>query len=83
MSLFKLGIRPAGKSLFQHVCGDHAELCPAYVLDSLERDCDQSHEHAPWGASQTHGRLQFHTALEAEYPQPLCAHVADCVRKRD
>ena len=58
-------------------------LCPAYVLDSLERDCDQSHEHAPWGASQTHGRLQFHTALEAEYPQPLCAHVADCVRKRD
>ena len=41
---------------------------PAFLV--LCRQCDGMHEHLPWGFDEQ--SQQFSTALEAEYPRPLC-----------
>ena len=54
--------------------------CPAFMND-LAAECDQQHEHAPWGVSQTSTGYTFNTAEEAEYPPLLCSRIADLVLK--
>ena len=44
------------------------------VFRDLERYCDDSHPHAPWGYNADLGA--FNTALEAEYPTELCTAYA-------
>ena len=46
---------------------------PAFLI--FCRECDGTHEHLPWGYDPIAG--QFSTALEAEYPKPLCEEYAE------
>eukprot|EP00435_Cladocopium_sp_Y103_P069804 s179_g34.t1 len=43
----------------------------------LNRDCDESHEHLPWG----HTPQGWATAMEVEYPLGLCREWASCLRE--
>eukprot|EP00435_Cladocopium_sp_Y103_P025259 s2284_g6.t1 len=43
----------------------------------LSRDCDESHEHLPWG----HTPQGWATAMEVEYPVGLCREWASCLRE--
>ena len=45
---------------------------PAFL--TFCKECDGSHQHLPWGYDET--TKQFSTALEAEYPRPLCEEYA-------
>ena len=54
------------KLLVNHPCFEH-----------LRRDCDGSHEHDKWG----HTSQGWATALEVEYPHPLCREWAACLRE--
>ena len=47
-------------------------LSSTTALKPLARDCDQSHEHLPWGVDRSSGQWAFATASEAEYPSQLC-----------
>ena len=64
-----------------HACAYGAERKLTTFLAShekflqLERFCDDSHPHAPWGVDETTGT--FNTALEAEYPIELCNAYAE------
>lgn len=46
------------------------------MFDSLNLQCDGSHQHASWKPVQVGKRLQFPTADEAKYPFVLCQRVA-------
>ena len=50
-------------------------LCTKDVFSTLAIRCDGSHQHKPWGMHSDGQRLQFDTALEAEYT----AHLCDCI----
>lgn len=56
-----------------------ALLCSANVFESLGVLCDGSHTHEPWGMHASQGRLEFDTALEAEYPREFCESTAQLV----
>ena len=45
---------------------------PAFL--TFCKECDGSHDHLPWGFDAE--AKQFSTALEAEYPRPLCDEYA-------
>lgn len=49
------------------------------AFQSLQKTCDQSHEHLPWGVTTTKDSVIFNTSLEAEYPQILCDNISDVV----
>ena len=40
-----------------------------FIIDKV---CDHSHEHLPWGVIRQDGKRHFATALEVHYPQALC-----------
>lgn len=42
----------------------------------LEKTCDGSHNHLPWGVGFSDGKFKFNTAEEAEYPPLLCSTIA-------
>ena len=46
------------------------------LFSKLEAECDNSHEHQPWGIVRHHQGLRFDTASEAEYPSLLCKRMA-------
>ena len=46
------------------------------AMASMATDCDNSHEHLPWGISKCKGRWSFATAQECEYPKELCMGIA-------
>ena len=39
-------------------------------FQGLQRTCDGSHAHLPWGLARDQGRLVWSTALESAYPKP-------------
>lgn len=54
-------------------------MCTKGVFESLSLKCDGTHTHQPWGMHSSEGRLQFDTALEAEYTAMLCQNMARLV----
>ena len=52
------------------------------LYDELAVDCDNSHNHAPWFVIRRGSKLEFATALEAEYPKLLCTRMAECLTKQ-
>ena len=48
-------------------------------MASLHRECDNRHEHKPWGWSSEDG--SFATALEVSYPAKLCKEVAKVLKE--
>ena len=49
-----------------------------FSAPNLMRECDNSHNHLPWGLVQTESssELKFSTSLETEYPAGLCKQLA-------
>ena len=41
-------------------------------VSTINKTCDQTHVHAPWGVSFVDGKRVFATALEVHYPLKLC-----------
>ena len=39
---------------------------------TINKTCDQQHQHAPWGVQIINGKKVFATALEVHYPPKLC-----------
>ena len=49
-----------------------------FTAENLKKECDNSHEHLPWGMvdAKDGAGLKFSTSLETEYPGPLCKQLA-------
>lgn len=52
------------------------------LYEDLAAECDNSHPHAPWFVVKRGSRLEFATALEAEYPMALCTRMAECLQRQ-
>ena len=50
------------------------------LYDELAIQCSNDHPHKPWFVVSTGAKLEFATALEAEYPRLLCTRMAACLR---
>ena len=58
-------------------------LCTHHHLDSLEAECpgeSSQHVHLPYAIRFDGNRCNFDTALESEYPEPLCKRIAQCLK---
>ena len=51
------------------------------LYDELAIECSNDHPHKPWFVVSTGSKLEFATALEAEYPRLLCTRMAACLRR--
>ena len=49
-----------------------------FSAENLKKECDNSHDHLPWGMvdAKDGAGLKFSTSLETEYPGPLCKQLA-------
>lgn len=75
-----------GECKFQYVhsCmyGGKRRKSTAFLMNfsasNLMEECDNSHNHLPWGLVQTElsSELKFSTSLETEYPSGLCKQLA-------
>ena len=54
-------------------------LCSDDAFSALEKFCDGSHPHKPWGYDYEKG--EFNTAKEAEYPRALCEQYANILER--
>ena len=50
------------------------------LYDELAIQCSNDHPHKPWFVVSTGSKLEFATALEAEYPRLLCTRMAACLK---
>ncbi len=50
-------------------------------LKFLQKACDGTHKHKPWGVSWKGKSYSWNTAEEAEYPAKLCAEVAHAAQQ--
>ena len=53
--------------------------CNHPAFEALRKVCDRTHSHRPWGADLQEDSSAFHMSSEAEYPEGLCASVANLV----
>ena len=51
------------------------------LYDELAIECSNDHSHKPWFVVSTGSKLEFATALEADYPRLLCTRMAFCLRR--
>ena len=51
------------------------------LYDELAIQCSNDHPHKPWFVVSTGSKLEFATALEADYPRLLCTRMAACLRR--
>ena len=55
-------------------------LASPKLYDELAVQCSNDHPHKPWFVVSTGSKLEFATALEAEYPRLLCTRMAACLK---
>lgn len=50
-------------------------------FDHMAVECDQQHDHLPWGVAISSKGHRFNTAEEAEYPQLMCSRISEAIHK--
>ena len=51
------------------------------VFEALAAECQNDHEHEPWGVQWKAGTWVFDTSSEAQYPTLLAQRAVDCLRR--